>query len=202
MDQRMVEFIRALRAAGVRISISESQDAMFGVNEIGIINLDHFKDTMKATLVKEHRDQPTFDYFFPLFFNNNQPPMQDIMDNLTPEQQQMLQQALQSLMGDMDALRDMLQQLLDGQALSQEQLEQMGEMSGLPNGDEMYQRAWFERRMQRQAQMNSLERMIGELLEELAEMGMSEEALAELSKCSAIICKAFQTRLASMLARV
>ncbi len=182
MDQRMVEFIRALRAAGVRISISESQDAMFGVNEIGIINLDHFKDTMKATLVKEHRDQPTFDYFFPLFFNNNQPPMQDIMDNLTPEQQQMLQQALQSLMGDMDALRDMLQQLLDGQALSQEQLEQMGEMSGLPNGDEMYQRAWFERRMQRQAQMNSLERMIGELLEELAEMGMSEEALAELEQ--------------------
>lgn len=182
MDQRMVEFIRALRAAGVRISIAESQDAMFGVNEVGIINLDHFKDTMKATLVKEHRDQPTFDYFFPLFFNNNQPPMQDIMDNLTPEQQQMLEQALQSLMGDMDALRDMLQQLLDGQALSQEQLEQMGDMSGLPNGDEMYQRAWFERRMQRQAQMNSMERMIGELMQELAEMGMSEEALAELEQ--------------------
>ena len=39
MDQRMVEFIRALRAAGIRISISESQDAMFGVNEIGIVNL-------------------------------------------------------------------------------------------------------------------------------------------------------------------
>ena len=182
MDQRMVEFIRALRAAGVRISISESQDAMFGVNEVGIINLEQFKDTMKATLVKEHRDQPTFDYFFPLFFSSNQPPLQDIMDNLTPEQQQMLQQALQSLMGDMDALKDMLQQLLDGQAFSQEQLDMMGEMSGLPNGDEMYQRAWFERRMQRQAQLNSLERMIAELLEELSEMGMSDEALDELEQ--------------------
>ncbi|GAB5491809.1 MAG: VWA domain-containing protein [Phototrophicaceae bacterium] len=182
MDQRMVEFIRALRAAGVRISISESQDAMFGVNEVGIINLEHFKNTMKATLVKEHRDQDKFDYFFPLFFNSNQPPMQDIMDNLTPEQQEMLQQALESLMGDMDALRDMLQQLMNGQGLTQEQLDQMGEMSGLPNGDEMYQRAWFERRMQRQAQMNSLERMIGELLDELAEMGMSDEALAELEQ--------------------
>lgn len=182
MDQRMVEFIRALRAAGVRISISESQDAMFGVSEVGIINLEQFKDTMKATLVKEHRDQPTFDYFFPLFFNSNQPPMQDIMDNLTPEQQEMLQQALQSLMGDMDALRDMLQQLMDGQGFSQEQLEQMGEMSGLSNGDEMYQRAWFERRMQRQAQLNGLERMIAQLLEELSEMGMSDEALAELEE--------------------
>ena len=182
MDQRMVEFIRALRAAGIRISISESQDAMFGVNEVGITNFDYFKDMMKATLVKEHRDQPTFDYFFPLFFSSNQPPLQDIMDNLTPEQQEMLQQALQSLMGDMDALKEMLQQLLDGQAFSQEQLEQMGEMSGLPNGDEMYQRAWFERRMQRQAQLNSLERMIAELLEELSEMGMSDEALAELEQ--------------------
>lgn len=182
MDQRMVEFIRALRAAGVRISISESQDAMFGVNEVGIVNLDHFKDTMKATLVKEHRDQPTFDYFFPLFFSSNQPPLQDIMDNLTPEQQQMLQQALQSLMGDMDALKDMLQQLMDGQAFSQEQLEQMGQMSGLSNGDEMYQRTWFERRMQRQAQLNGLERMIAQLLEELAEMGMGDDALAELEQ--------------------
>lgn len=182
MDQRMVEFIRALRAAGVRISVSESQDAMFGVNEVGIINIDHFKDSLKATLVKEHRDQPKFDYFFPLFFSSNQPPLEDIMDNLTPEQQQMLQQALESLMGDMDALRDMLQQLLDGQPFSQEQLEQMGQQSGLPNGDEMYQRAWFERRMQRQAQMNSMERMIAQLMEELAEMGMSEEALAELEQ--------------------
>ncbi|MEM9952176.1 MAG: VWA domain-containing protein [Chloroflexota bacterium] len=178
----MVEFIRALRAAGIRISISESQDAMFGVNEVGITDFDHFKDTMKATLVKEHRDQPTFDYFFPLFFSSNQPPMQDIMDNLTPEQQEMLQQALQSLMGNMDALKDMLQQLLDGQSFTQEQLEQMGEMSGLPNGDEMYQRAWFERRMMRQAQMNSLERMIAELLEELSEMGMSDDALDELEQ--------------------
>ncbi len=182
MEQRMVEFIRALRAAGVRISISESQDAMFGVSEVGISNVEHFQNTMKATLVKEHRDQPTFDYFFPLFFKSNEPPLQDIMDNLTQEQQEMLQQAMQSLMGDMDALKEMLQQMMNGQAFSQEQLQQMGDMSGLPNGDEMYQRAWFERRMQRQAQLNSMERMIAQLLEELSEMGMSDDALAELEQ--------------------
>ncbi|MGJ3239070.1 MAG: vWA domain-containing protein [Anaerolineae bacterium] len=178
----MVEFIRALRAAGVRISISESQDAMSGVNELGIVNFTQFKDTMKATLVKEHRDQPAFDYFFPLFFSSNQPPLEDILDNLTPEQQQMLEQALQSLMGDTDALKDLLQQLLDGQAFTSDQLDEMGQMSGLPGGDEMYQRAWFERRMQRQAQLNSLENMIAQLLEELSEMGMSDEALEELEQ--------------------
>ena len=83
---------------------------------------------MKATLVKEHSDQPKFDYFFPLFFKSNQPPLQDIMDNLTPEQQEMLQQAMESLMGDMDALRDMLQQLMNGQGLTQEQLEKIFRM--------------------------------------------------------------------------
>lgn len=182
MDKRMVDFIRALRAAGIRISISESQDAMFGVDAVGIRNVDQFRNTLKTTLVKEHRDQNTFEYFFPLFFSNNEPPLQDIMDNLTPEQQEMLQQALQSLMGNPDALKDLLQQMLNGQPLSQEQLEQMGEMSGLPNGDQMYQRNWFERRMMRQAQLQSLQRMIDELLEELIEMGMSDEAIEELER--------------------
>jgi hypothetical protein len=182
MDKRMVEFIRALRASGIRISISESQDAMFGVQEVGIFNPDYFKQTLKSTLVKEHRDQSTFDYFFPLFFSSNQPPLQDIMDELTPEQQQMLQQALQSLSGNSDALRELMQQLLNGQPMSQDQLQELGQQSGLPNGDEMYQRSWFERRMTRNAQFNALERMLAELLEELAEMGMSQEALDALEQ--------------------
>jgi hypothetical protein len=180
MEQRMVEFIRALRAAGVRISISESQDAMFGVDAIGLHNMEAFKAALRTTLVKEHRDRPKFDYFFPLFFSSNQPPLQDIMDNLTPEQQELLQQALQSLMGDMNSLQEMMQQLLDGQPLSDEQLQQMGQQAGLTGADEMYQRSWFERRMRQQMQMKSLEQLINDLLDELAEMGMGDEALQEL----------------------
>lgn len=182
MDQRMVEFIRALRAAGIRISVSESQDAMFGIDEIGISHAELFKNALKTTLIKEHRDQAKFDYFFPLFFSSNQPPLEDILDQLTPEQQQMLQQALESLMGDSDALQQLLQQLLDGDAFSPEQLEALAQAAGLPNGDEMYQRGWFERRMLRQAQMNRLDRMIDQLLEQLAEMGMTPAALTELEE--------------------
>lgn len=180
MQKRMVEFIRALRAAGIRISLAESQDAMFGVEHTGIRDVDTFKNTLKATLVKEHNDQPTFDYFFPLFFSNNKPPLENILDQLTPEQQQMLQEAMQSLMGNMDALRDLLERLMEGRNFTDEELEQMGNMSGLPQGDEMYMRQWFERRMNRQAGLAQLERMLEELLNELAEMGMSDEALAEL----------------------
>ncbi len=180
MDKRMVQFIRALRAAGVRISLAESQDAMYGVQAVGAGNRDHFRSVMRATLVKEARDQATFDYFFPLFFGNNTPPMQNIPDNLSPEDQQKLRDALQSMMGNMDALRDLLRQLLEGQPFDKDQLNQMGEQSGLNQGSEMYQRGWFERRMNRQAGMQQLQALIEQLLQELREMGMSEEAGQEV----------------------
>ena len=182
MQKRMVEFIRALRAAGVRVSLAESQDAMFGVDETGVRDETIFKNTMKATLVKSQRHQPVFDYFFPLFFSNNKPPLQNILEQLSEEQQTLLQEALQSLMGDRDALRELLERLLEGRELSDDELAQLGESSGLPEGDEMYMRSWFERRMNRQAGLTQLERMLDDLLEELAAMGMSEEALAQLEE--------------------
>ncbi len=36
MDKRVIEFIRTLRAAGVRISVAESADAMDAVDVIGV----------------------------------------------------------------------------------------------------------------------------------------------------------------------
>ncbi len=182
MQNRMIEFIRALRAAGLPVSLAESQDAMFGVDHSGVWNPATFNSAMKATLVKSHRDQPIFDYFFPLFFSNNKPPLQNILEQLSPEQEQLLQEALQSLMGDSDAMRNLLQRLLEGRNFSDEELEQLGESSGLAQGDEMYMRSWFERRMNRQAGLTQLELMLDDLLEELAAMGMSTEALAELEE--------------------
>ena len=178
----MIEFIRALRAAGLRVSLAESQDAMFAVDHTGVVNQKTFQKHDESHLGQKPARSAVFDYFFPLFFSNNKPPMQNILEQLTPEQEQLLQEALQSLMGDMDALRDLLQRLLEGREFSDEELQQMGDMSGLPQGDEMYMRSWFERRMNRQSGLTQLERMLDDLLEELAAMGMSEEALAELEE--------------------
>lgn len=176
----MVDFVRTLRAAGVRISLAESMDAMNGVDAVGVQSRDVFRSALKTTLVKEARDQQTFDYYFPLFFGDSAPPMQNIPDNLTPEQQQMLQEALQSLMGNMQALRELLKQLLQGQQFSQDQLEQAGQQAGLQQGTDMYQRPWFERRMQRQLNMQQLQQLIEALLEQLREMGMDGQALEEM----------------------
>ena len=182
MQKRMIEFIRALRAAGVRVSLAESQDAMFGVDQTGVRDAATFKSTMKATLVKNHRDQPLFDYFFPLFFTNNKPPLENILEQMTEDEQALLHGAMQSLMGDIDALRDLLSRLLEGREFSDDELAQLGDASGLPQGDEMYMRSWFERRMNRQSGLTQLERLLEDLLEELATLGMSEEALAELEE--------------------
>jgi hypothetical protein len=180
METRMVEFIRALRAAGVRISLAESQDAMSGIETIGVYDPMHFRAAMKTTLVKDVNDQDLFDYFFPLFFRSNQPPMQNIPDNLSQEEQQMLQEALRSLAGQMQALQQLMQQLLDGQLFSDEQLSDMGQQSGLNQANEMYQRPWFERRMNRQAGLQQLQEMIKQLLDMLEQMGMSQETLDQM----------------------
>lgn len=176
----MVDFIRALRAAGVRISLAESMDAMHGVETVGIGDKGVFRAAMKTTLVKEARDQATFDYFFPLFFEQNNPPLENIPDKLTTEQQEMLQMALQSLMGDLQALRDLLRQLIEGQPFSQQQLEQQGQQAGLPQASDLSHRSWFERRMQRQMGLLQLQQMIEQLLAELEQMGMDGQALQEL----------------------
>ncbi len=180
MDKRIVEFIRTLRAAGVRISVAESADAMRAADHIGLFEREEFRNALKTTLVKEHTDGDTFEHFFPLFFDSGAPPMFNMEQELTPEQQQMLQQALQSMMGNQQALQQLLDQLMKGQQLSQEQLDQLGQMTGLPNADGMNQDPYYQRMMQRALGLQQLQELLEQLREQLAEMGMSEEAIDDV----------------------
>ena len=180
MDKRMVEFIRALRAAGVRISLAESLDAMHGVEEIGIQDKDQFRSALKTTLVKESRDTDKFDTYFPLFFGSKQPQMEDATEGMSQQDQQKMQEAMDNLMADKEALRQLLQQLLQGKPFSDDQLDQAGQQSGLDQASDMNQRPWFERRMQRQLNMQQIQQMIEELLQELQAQGMSRQQAQEL----------------------
>lgn len=180
MDRRTVEFIRALRAAGVRISLAESQDALRAAEVVGVGERGAFKSTLSSTLVKDRKDQRIFEFFFPLFFDTNAPPMWDLTQQLSPDQQDMLRQTLQSLMGDEQALRDLIDQLMHGQQFSREQLEQLAQQSGLDNAQQMYQQRYFGRQMERLAGLMVLREVMEQLMEQLRAMGMSEEALQEL----------------------
>jgi hypothetical protein len=180
MDKRIVQFIRAMRAAGVRISLAESLDAMKGVELLGTIERDTFAAAMKTTLIKEAKDQNTFSYYFPLFFGSGKPPLQNIPDNLSPQQQDTLKQALQSLMGNLDALRDLLKQLVQGKEFSREQLDQAGQNAGLPQMGDMNARSWMERRMRNELNMQQIQQLIEELMQALEQMGMEAEARQEI----------------------
>jgi hypothetical protein len=180
MDKRMVDFIRVLRAAGVRISLAESMDAMRGVEVVGVGDRELFRSAMKTTLVKENRDQGTFEYFFPLYFGSGRPPMQNIPSQLTPDQQATLQEALQALMGDMQALRDLMNQLMQGQPFSRDQLQDAADQTGMSQADNMQMRPWMERRMQQQLSLKQIQDMIEQLMQMLAQMGMSAEAMQQI----------------------
>lgn len=182
MDKRIIEFIRALRASGVRVSLAEAQDALNGIQQVGAENREYFRQTLRTTVVKDQRNQRAFDYFFPLFFTANRPPMENIPDNLSGDNKQTLKDALQSLMGDMGALQQLLRQLLQGQPFSQDQLDQMAQQAGMRPGADMSDRRQMERRMRQRSQLSSqqLQEAIEQLLQELEAMGMGSEQIDQI----------------------
>ncbi|HLF27820.1 MAG TPA: VWA domain-containing protein [Anaerolineae bacterium] len=179
MDDRIVDFIAALRAMGVRVSLAESQDAMRAIEHMGVMDRESFRISLKTTLVKEAADGPIFDRLFPLFFSAETPQMLNGLGGLSPEEQQMLREALRQLARD---LARRLQQLMEGRGLSREELERMGQQAGLPNAHSPYQQSWITRRMLQQMGFNSLEEALEQMLQMLAALGMSQAALDQLSE--------------------
>ena len=120
MDDRIVQFISGLRAAGVRVSLAESQDAAFATGHIGIADHAPFQVALRATLIKEHSDEAIFDALFPLYFGHGAPPMLPATETLSEEQQALLREALRALAGE---LSELLRRMLEGEGPSEEQME-------------------------------------------------------------------------------
>ncbi len=161
MDTRVVEFVSALRSRGVRVSLAESADSLHAIEAIGVYDRQLFKNALKATLIKEPADVPTFDQLFPFFFGSEGvPPMQP--QGLSAQQQQQLQNALEQLK---QQLRELMRQLANGERLSQEQLDKIAKQAGVSS-------QMHNARMNPQTQQWLTERM-------LREMGLTPEQLRE-----------------------
>ncbi|RME72638.1 MAG: VWA domain-containing protein [Chloroflexi bacterium] len=203
MEQRMIDFIAGLRAAGVRVSVAESQDAFRAARSVGVLNRRAFHDALLTTLVKEAHDRPIFDQLFPLYFGTDAPPMLNLTESLSPEEKDLLQKALRALLEQMrrqgdrqnrkpgrpgdgtpsdqlNSLWQLLQALLQGQQLGQETLEQAGQQAGLPFADHPGQQNWIQQRMMRQLGMHLLDQLIQQLADMLARMGVGQETIDEL----------------------
>lgn len=177
MDDRIVEFIRGLRAAGVRVSLAESIDALKAVETLGVTQKGVFRQSLRATLVKESDDFRAFDELFPLYFGSGGPPMQNAMEDMSEDEQEMLQAALSALSGRLQQLMDWL---TSGEGPSKEELEELAQRAGAQWAQNPQEGKWVTRRMLRQMGFEHLEELIQQLMQRLQEMGMSQEAIEKL----------------------
>lgn len=188
MDSRVVEFITALRLAGVRVSIAESLDAMRAMEQAGITDKGLFRAALQTTLVKEHQDAPEFQRLFDLYFGGNPPPLQQPGGDgsLTPEEQQQLQQMLQELLANMtpQQLAQLFQAMMSGQQMSNQEMREMlqGIPMPYPYGSPSEQQSRMTRRALQRMRFDQMEQMLQELLAEMREAGMSEEAIREVQE--------------------
>ncbi|MEE9612870.1 MAG: VWA domain-containing protein [Desulfatiglandales bacterium] len=68
MDQTLEDFVTALRSSGVRISVSESMDAMNAVDLIGYQDRKMLKDALSSVLAKTLSEKEIFEECFERFF--------------------------------------------------------------------------------------------------------------------------------------
>ena len=180
MEERIARFVAALRAAGVRVSLAESQDAWQAITHLGVIDREAFRLGLRATLVKDAASFDTFEELFPLYFGLGAPPLLDPQADLSPQQQQLLKQAMQQLAGD---LRQLLEWLLSGHGPDQEELEQLAQQAGM---EEMtsnfspYQARRYARRMQRLLGWDRLQELLDMLWELLAQQGMDPQTIEQI----------------------
>jgi len=179
MENRMARFIAGLRASGVRVSMAESQDAWRAVEFMGAADREAFKLALRATLVKELVDIPIFEELFPMYFGTGVPPLLNPSAELSPDEQNMLQQALNDFSQD---LSELLNWLLSGQGPTEEELRDLAEQAGIENADHPYQARWYARRMQRLLNWDRLQQVLDMIFEFLAEQGMDPESIEELKQ--------------------
>lgn len=183
MDQRIVEFIAGLRAAGLRVSLAESVDAFRAIEEIGALDRDLFRAALRTTLIKDSADAGEFERLFPIYFGSGGPPLFDPNREMSSDEMQMLKDALRDLLGDENKLRQLMRHLFEGLNPTREELDQLGRRAGVPLARHPYQQPWLTRRMLRQLGMDEeFTQLMARLIERLERMGMSRETLQRVGQ--------------------
>ncbi|HSO13559.1 MAG TPA: VWA domain-containing protein [Anaerolineales bacterium] len=179
MESRILQLISALRASGVRVSLAESAEAFLAVDIMGIQDREQFRLSLRATLIKDIKDIPTFDKLFPLFFGSGQPPLMggNLSEDMTPEEAEMWAEAMKQFA---ENLRQRIQRLMNGEQLSREELEALGQMVGLNQVDDLRYQNWMAQRMMRALAFPEVREAMKELMEELQQIGMSRDRVEQI----------------------
>lgn len=180
MDKRIIQFVAALRAAGVRVSLAESADAFRAIENLGIQDRDSFRIALRSTLVKDSKDLPEFEKLFPLFFQADEPPrMMNASEELTQEDAQKLAQALRQFT---DQIRKMLEKLLEGRPLTPDELRQLEQMVNMKDVNDLRYQNFLARQMEQALKFREVREALEELMKTLQNMGMDKEKVEQLQK--------------------
>ncbi len=193
MDRRMVEFVAALRAAGVRISLAESADAFTAVDRLGIADRDTFRVMLRSTMVKDSSDLPIFDQLFPLFFQaGSPPPMTTPSQGLSPEEARLIADMLKDMN---DQLRKMMEKLLEGRPFTPGELRKLDNMLNMEDINDLRYQNWMARQMEQAMQFPEVREALEQLMQTLRQLGMSRERVDQLRQMMQANQEALQKQL-------
>lgn len=193
MEERIIQFVSALRAAGVRVSLAETADAFFAIDQLGIQDRETFRTGLRATLVKDFEYLSVFDELFPLYFDGSEPSsLRNLDHDLTPKEAEMLADALRQFA---EQIRQMLERLLSGEQLQQDELERLAKFVGLNRLDDLRYRHWMAQRMQRALRFPDVSEAVNQLAEMLAELGMHPQRAEQLHQLMAANQRALEDQL-------
>lgn len=173
MDRRVTELVRGLRAAGVRVSVAEELDALRAAAAGGVADRARFRTGLRACLVKDAQDQPAFDELFELYFGGGAPPLSSGTEDLSPEDEQALRDALEAMEG---RLKRLLEWLVLGEGPTPEQLEALARRAAEEaDAQDPRETRWLSRELLRELGFEHLEGLLQDLAEQLAMSGLSPE---------------------------
>ena len=194
MEDRIVQFVRALRGKGVRVSLAETTDSFYAIELLGIQDREQFRLSLRTTLIKNAADQPVFDELFPLFFGQDlAPQMTRLSEDLTDEEADALAEAMRSFN---HRVREMLEKLIAGEPLTKEELDRLGKIAGLEYADDTRYQKWMQQRMEQALKFPQIREAMQELMAIMQEMGMTGERLQQMREVLQENLSAMQDQLA------
>src|SRR5256712_5212975 len=193
MDERILEFIGDLRRAEIRISPSEALDALAASAEVGLSDRETFKSTLAATLIKEFRDQPTFDRLFNLYFLDLEALGEGLKKALGPQDprvQDMLDELLAEEGMELDELTELL---MRGQGSELEMaIRSGGQNAGLERLMYFLQVGFFSRRISDRFDWSAIEGDLERIMKALEARGLDPGQLARIRNYLELRLEAFK----------
>jgi uncharacterized protein with von Willebrand factor type A (vWA) domain len=178
MEERIIQFVKALRNRGVPVSLAESIDSFNAINELGIHERENFRISLRASIIKNQSHLGIFDELFPLFFNNTtSPPLINLVEDLSPEEASMIAEAIRRLN---ENIKNMMERLVQGESLSEEELERFAQRIGLQHANNPQYQEWMIRRMEQALRFEEVREAIRQLTETLLKMSMKSERLGQI----------------------